>query len=92
MTTLIDKLLADELQGWTIEFGKDNYCWQKEKRICVKDKNSIGMLLHETAHALCIDFDKNIHGEKHHGYFADKFTMLIDKYLIIEQKALLEEK
>jgi len=71
---LMNKILSKEsLYGWDVRVSDSGYITlNSKKEIVVKPECTLGMFLHEVAHAKT--------GEGHTGKFADEFTRLVDKY------------
>ena len=72
-------LAAEGLAGWAVDVSHvDGYCWRNQKRLDIGDGTSLGLILHETAHALA----RPRFGDQHGGMWASVFTRLVTNYCV----------
>lgn len=81
-------LKTENLDGWSIKeiTSGGGLCLHKYKEIWIDKTAGDAMFLHEVAHALTYEWDERLADPTgHHSVFADKFTELVDKYMVSKQ-------
>jgi hypothetical protein len=78
-------LKNEKYKGWVIKVGKkyaDAYCWRDKKLITINErlKDNISLLIHEIAH-----IDTEMGNDQHNGLWGDRYTDLVNKYLVIPE-------